>query len=292
MHRIARATLPLVSLLVFSMTARADVFKTTTRFDTFDGVCDEDCSLRDAVVASNANPGADVILLQLSPQDSGLHVLTQTGPDEDFGTTGDLDIAAGEELKIIGAGPNITVIDGFGFFSNDRVFDVHGMLELHDVTVRNGQPTGSGGAIRNSGRLTLVHCDVTGSQALGFGFGGGIFSDGIDSELTMFHTVIVGNRAEGGGGGIATGGRLTVTNAILQGNRSLADFGGGAYLFSEARAVFTEVDFRSNRAAIAGGGLYLEPPVFPDSRDFRKVTFVNNFAPVGPDCAGSGCPTN
>ncbi|HKV07045.1 MAG TPA: hypothetical protein VJ725_02835 [Thermoanaerobaculia bacterium] len=293
MHRIARAAaLPLLSLLAFSSTAYADVFKTTTRFDTFDGFCDEDCSLRDAVVASNANPGADVILLQLSPQDSGLHVLTQTGPDEDFGVTGDLDVADGEELKIIGAGPNITVIDGFGFFSNDRVFDVHGTLELQDVTVRNGQPAGSGGAIRNSGRLTLVHCEVTGSQALGFGFGGGIFSDGFDSELTLIRTAIVANRAEGGGGGIAVGGRLAVTHSLFLSNQSLEDFGGGAYLFSEARADFNEVEFRGNRAAIAGGGIYLEAPLFPDSRDFRKVSFVSNFAPAGPDCAGVGCPAS
>ena len=293
MPRIARAAaVPLLSLLTLSATARADVFHTTTRFDTFDGVCDEDCSLRDAVVASNANPGADVILLQLSPQDSGLHVLTQTGPDEDFGVTGDLDIIEGEELKIIGAGPNNTVIDGLGSFSNDRVFDVRGTLELQDLTVRNGQPLGSGGAIRNSGRLTLIHCEVSGSRALGFGFGGGIFSDGFDSELTLHRTALVLNRAEGGGGGIAAGGRLTVVNAVFLGNQSLEDFGGGAYLFSEARADFNKVEFRGNRAAIAGGGLYLESPLFPDSRDFRNVTFVNNFAPVGPDCAGVGCPEN
>lgn len=282
----------LLSLLALSATVAADSYQTTTRFDTFDGVCDENCSLRDAVVASNANPGPDVILLQYPPQESGLHVLTITGPDENLGVTGDLDIAAGEELTIIGAGANPTVIDGFGSFGNDRVFDVHGSLTLVDVIVRNGAPFGSGGAIRNSGRLTLIRCEITGSQTRGFGFGGGIYSDGADSELTIRHSVVFGNRAEGGGGGIAAGGRLTLVNAIVRGNRSLQDFGGGAYLFSEARAAFTSVEIASNRAAIAGGGIYLEPPLFPDSRDFRNVTFEGNSAPVGPDCAGVGCPAD
>ncbi|HEX6898847.1 MAG TPA: hypothetical protein VF789_04005 [Thermoanaerobaculia bacterium] len=280
----------LLSLLAFSATVYADSYQTTTRFDTFDGVCDEDCSLRDAVAASNAHPGPDVILLQYPPQESGLHVLSLTGPDEDFGATGDLDIAAGAELTIVGAGANPTVIDGFGSFGNDRVFDVRGSLTLVDVIVRNGAPFGSGGAIRNGGRLTLIHCEVTGSRARGFGFGGGIYSDGVDSELTLRHSVVFGNRAEGGGGGIAVGGRLDMVDAILRGNASLQDFGGGAYLFSEARADFTNVDFLSNRAAIAGGGIYLEPPLFPDSRTFRNVTFEGNSAPVGPDCGGVGCP--
>ncbi|HEX7186391.1 MAG TPA: hypothetical protein VF756_31505 [Thermoanaerobaculia bacterium] len=290
---ILRSTvLTLLCLLALSVAAHADAFQTTTRFDTFDGVCDEDCSLRDAVWASNANPGPDVILLQWPPQESGLHVLFLTGPDEDFGATGDLDIAAGEELTIIGSGANPTVIDGFGSFSNDRVFDVRGSLVLQDIIIRNGEPAGSGGGIRNSGRLTLINCQVSGNRANNFGFGGGIYSDGADSELTLHHTVVLGNRAEGGGGGIAAGGRLNMVKAMIRGNQSLEDFGGGAYLFSEAQADLTNVFFIGNRAAVAGGGLYLEPPLFPDSRVFRNVTFDGNFAPVGPDCAGSGCPTD
>jgi hypothetical protein len=293
MDRSIRCTvLALLALLALGPAARADVFKTTTSFDTFDGVCDDDCSLRDAVVASNANPGADTILLHSGPHESSLFVLTLTGPDEDESATGDLDVAAGEDLRIIGAGPNRTVIDGFGSFSHDRVFDVRGALELQDVIVRNGEPDGSGGAIRNSGRVTLIHCEVSGSRTHNFGFGAGIYSDGFDSELTLIRTAVVSNRAEGGGGGLAVGGRLTVTNAVFLGNRSEEDFGGGAYLFSEARASFTDVEFRGNRAAIAGGGLLLEPPLFPDSRSFHNVTFTANFAPVGPDCAGSGCPAN
>lgn len=277
----------LLSLLALAADVSADSYQTTTRFDTFDGVCDEDCSLRDAVVASNANPGPDVILLQYIPQESGLHVLTLTGPDEDHGATGDLDIAAGEELTIIGAGANPTVIDGLGSFGSDRVFDVRGSLELRDVIVRSGSPSGPGGAIRNSGRVTLINCEVRGNETRGFGFGGGIYSDGADSELTLRHTVVSANQAEGGGGGLAVGGRLTVVDSIIRGNESLQDFGGGVYLFAEARAEFTNVLFSGNRAAIAGGAVYVEPPIFPGTPIFRNVIVRANSAPVGPNCAGA-----
>jgi hypothetical protein len=294
MARILRSSvLVLALLLAVSTAASADVYKTTTRFDTFDGVCDADCSLRDAVVESNANPGPDVILLQAIPKESGLHVLTLTGSDEDFAATGDLDIAEGENLKIIGSGPKTIVIDGLGSFGGDRVFDVRGSLELLDVIVRNGNPSGSGGgAIRNSGRLTLIRCEVTGSRVGNFGFGGGILSDGMNSELTLIRTAVAFNQAEGGGGGIAVGGRLLVLDSVFTGNRSLQDFGGGAYLFSEAKALLAKVDFRGNRAAVAGGALYLEAPLFPNSRIFTALTFAGNSAPVDPNCSGVGCPAN
>jgi CSLREA domain-containing protein len=273
-----------LALLALTTAAHAAVFKPTTTFDTFDGVCDEDCSLRDAVAASNANPGSDTILLE-----SGLYVLSLVGANEDLGATGDLDVVAGEELKIIGVGPSLPVIDGFGQFGGDRVFDVRGSLDLNGILVRNGSATGGGGGILSFGQLTLTNSVVLGNQTTSFGFGGGILSEG---ELTIRNSVVAGNTADGGGGGLAVGGLLTVVNSEISSNESLNDFGGGAYLFSEARASFTNVNFSGNRAAIAGGGIYLEPPLFPGSREFRNVTFEANFAPVGPDCAGVGCPAN
>lgn len=273
-----------LALLALTTAAHAAVFKPTTTFDTFDGVCDEHCSLRDAVAASNENPGPDTILLE-----SGLYVLSLTGANEDLAATGDLDVVAGEELRIIGVGQSVPVIDGFGEFGADRVFDVRGSLDLNGTLVRNGFASGGGGGIRSFGQLTLTNSVVLGNETTGFGFGGGILSEG---ELTLRNSVVAGNTADGGGGGIAAGGELTVVNSDLSGNESRNDFGGGAYLFSEARADFTNVTISGNRAAIAGGGLYLEPPLFPGSRVFRNVTFEANFAPVGPDCAGVGCPAS
>ena len=41
--------------------ARAATFTVTKTADTADGSCDADCSLREAVIAANANAGADTI---------------------------------------------------------------------------------------------------------------------------------------------------------------------------------------------------------------------------------------
>lgn len=288
MDRAFRRTCSTVlALLALTAAAHAAAFRPTKTADTFDGVCDADCSLRDAVVASNQDPGPDVILL-----DPGLYVLSLTGPDEDFGATGDLDVAAGEKLRIIGVGQSLPVIDGFGAFGADRVFDVRGSLDLIGLLVRNGFPSAGGGGIRNSGQLTLTNSVVLGSRTASFGFGGGILSDGFEAELTIVNSVVAGNRADGGGGGLAAGGALRVVNSEISSNQSLNDFGGGAYLFSEARASFANVAISGNRAAIAGGGLYLEAPLFPSSRKFLNVTFEGNSAPADPDCGGVGCPAN
>src|SRR4030095_3590474 len=53
-------------------TARAqNTFVVTKTADTNDGVCDADCSLREAVVAANTNAGADVVTFNIPSSDTG-----------------------------------------------------------------------------------------------------------------------------------------------------------------------------------------------------------------------------
>ena len=71
--------------------AFATDFVVTKTADTADGVCDADCSLREAIIAANAAPGADRIILQSSQT----YILT-LGPADPSGAlvqgSGDLDI--------------------------------------------------------------------------------------------------------------------------------------------------------------------------------------------------------
>src|SRR4051794_33834748 len=89
---------------VYTVTTAADVI------DPNDGVL----SLREAVLAADATSEADTISLP-----AGRYVLTRTGPNEDAGATGDLDIVG--NLSIEGAGAANTLIDGN---QADRVFDI------------------------------------------------------------------------------------------------------------------------------------------------------------------------
>lgn len=59
----------------------------TTTADGADGVCDADCSLREAIGAANLVPGAVVI-------PNGTYALSITGASENTNATGDLDVAA------------------------------------------------------------------------------------------------------------------------------------------------------------------------------------------------------
>ena len=72
-----------------------------------DGECADSngvCTLRAAVMEANASIGPDTIILL-----DDIYYLTIPGEDEDFAAAGDLDILG--NVTIIGAGPEVTVID-------------------------------------------------------------------------------------------------------------------------------------------------------------------------------------
>src|SRR5262249_26153072 len=110
----------------FLMTAAAATFMVTKTADTNDGVCNADCSLREAVVAANAAAGADMITFAASLNGSPIQ-LTIPG-DDNLSMVGDLDINT--DITIIGNGEANTIIQGSNnasFTSNmgDKIFGVN-----------------------------------------------------------------------------------------------------------------------------------------------------------------------
>src|SRR5947208_2859360 len=83
-------------------TALAATFTVTKTADTNDGACNNDCSLREAIIAANAAAGADVITLS-----AGTYTLTRSGVDN-TAANGDLDVT--DALTINGAGQGTTII--------------------------------------------------------------------------------------------------------------------------------------------------------------------------------------
>src|SRR5262245_50595474 len=57
------ALIPLIVRLLGPICADAAVFPVTKTADTADDACDADCSLREAILAANALPGPDEIML-------------------------------------------------------------------------------------------------------------------------------------------------------------------------------------------------------------------------------------
>ncbi|WP_418316904.1 putative Ig domain-containing protein [Piscinibacter sakaiensis] len=176
-------------------------------------------SLREAIIAANNTPGADVITLP-----GGSYVLTIAGNDN-TAAAGDLDIT--DALTIIGAGARTTTVSN----GIDRAFDIRGAaVTISGVTV-TGSTGGDGGAFLVSGggaSLTLRDSAISSSTA--GGSGGGIHLTG---TLMLDRVTIDGNAANGGtgtdgGGGlyVTAGSTATLTNVTL--NANTANRGGGA----------------------------------------------------------------
>jgi CSLREA domain-containing protein len=100
----------------------------TTTSDTYDGICDADCSLRDAITASNNASGTQVINVI-----SGIiNISSLVDDDDDVNVIGDFDIT--DDVHIIGDGIDTTTIHIGGEY---WAFHIHGdaELRLNDLTI-------------------------------------------------------------------------------------------------------------------------------------------------------------
>jgi parallel beta-helix repeat protein len=262
------ATLTLSTVLVVlatAGTAGAAKFLVDSKLDSVDanpgdGICDDGqgrCTLRAAILETNALPGADGIHLQ---KYGTPYFLTIPGAEEDLGYTGDLDITG--ELSItfnlrFQGPPQPAVIDGLEL---DRVFDIRpgASVTIQGVTIWHGQALEeTGGAIRNLGTLTLVSTKVRDSVARA---GGGIGNSGV---LTLTESAVFGNSSIVRGGGIDNSGHLKTFRSQITDNHSQGK-GGGIYLYGGSGGWLTNTTVSGNSAddeevgiVVAGGGVFL-----------------------------------
>jgi CSLREA domain-containing protein len=235
----------------------AAIYVVSKTADTDDGVCDADCSLREAIRAANAAAGPDTITLP-----AGTYTLTLAGANEDAGATGDLDIT--DDLTLAGAGAETTIIAAS---TDDRVFHIPGAFQvaISGVTIRNGNPFGSGGGILYTGSvLTLTSSQLISNTT--FQVGGAINGSGF---AYIVGSVIRGNSAQMGGG-LYVNDDLTIISSTIQENRARDAYGGGLVGFSSNFTV-TASAIVSNTAATFGGGV-----VSSGFMDFPVVTIVNS----------------
>jgi len=271
-----------VSLAVAS-TAQAAVFIPTKTTDSAGTCTPQNCSLREAILAANQNPGDDVILLH-----GGTYTLSLAGTGESLGATGDLNIEG--DLILLGDGAVTTIIDGGGL---DRIFQVPAGVtaEIRDVTLRNGKAPGLGGAILVNGSLTIERSVLTGNSSLagadGPGYGGALYSNGATSSLTVIDSTITGNSSQSGGGGLAAGGNLSLTNVTISANSANTNFGGGVYIFGTAHATANNITVAGN-TALQGGGLLVENnPFIGTAPAISNSIIAGNTASTSfPDCWG------
>lgn len=244
-----------IVVILGASVAHGATFTVTKTVDSFDGVCDSDCSLREAVQAANANATADEVTLP-----TGVLRLSIFGATEDANASGDIDVT--QDITIRGAGAALTTVFQD---AGDRVFDVVAAgadVTMRDVTIEGGrspldeqgggidhpQPgdlvlervvmrgnvavgssTGYGGGIHKAGgRLVVSDSAVIGNVANGSGFGGGIFVTMLSTAVTMTNVTIADNRANQNGGGIFSNNAIAATfvNVTITRNHSTNGAGG------------------------------------------------------------------
>ncbi len=250
-------------------------------------------SLREAILATNADAGTDEIFLP-----AGTYTLSINGTGEDSAATGDLDILG--DLSIIGDGAAATIVDATGL--GDRIFHAHagtitisgvslqnattnygGGLDISpgaDVTVNESVFSGhsasaDGGAINNAGTLSLNDVRITGNSAA---MGGGLFNQG---AATLDRVTIDGNSATGHGGGINTslaGSTLSLTNVTLSGNT--ANGLGGAVYATDHALTITNATIYDNTSLGGSGGIHI---FAGGSASLKNTILASNTGTSGPD---------
>ncbi|MEX1245345.1 MAG: choice-of-anchor Q domain-containing protein [Thermoanaerobaculia bacterium] len=239
-------------VLVLPASGRAATFTVTKTTDTADGICDADCSLREAVIAANALLGADTVVVP-----AGTYTLTIPGASENAAATGDLDVS--DALTISGAGSGSTTINGGGL---DRVLDASLTslpVAISGVTLTGGSlgaaETG-GGINHSSGAITVTDAVIAGNSA---GFGGGI--DNSSGTMTLTNVTISGNTAGRGGGVRNSSADMTFTNVAIAMNTASSSGGGGISNSSGDLTLVTS-SITGNTSSGPGGGIETSTGVF------------------------------
>ncbi len=175
----------------------------TKAADTNDGVCDSDCSLREAITATNANADADTIRFD------GNYTIT----------LGSSLPSIPDDLTIDGKGHTV-VIDGNNAY---RIFEPFDNLHLKNMTIQNGNGT-DGGAILSHDATTIAN--VTFSNNTASNSGGAIKNAG--TILIISNSTFTSNTADIGGAIIAQSGMTTIINSTFSGNTATSN-GAGIY---------------------------------------------------------------
>lgn len=217
-----------------------------------------DCTLREAIQAANTNVGADTVVLK----NLLTYALTVGPTGSNDNTTGDLNIT--DSVAIVVSGNGEAIIDASGMTpARDRVLTVSaGTVSITGVTVRNGQTSGNGGGILNTGgTLTVASCVISNNQTQDSG--GGIANVGASASTTLQSSIVSGNSMTSagafvGGGGIynASGGQVTVTNGSIAGNTAngLNSAGGGIYnINSGTQMTLTNTTVSGNQTISTNG---------------------------------------
>lgn len=224
------------------------------------------CCLAVACFFAAARASLSATLTVINSNDDGLGSLRQTIREAAGGdtihvvVTGTITLSNGEllvdkSLNIFGPGARGLTISGN---RSQRVFHVTGNnVMIAGFTLANGASSERGGAIFNSGVLTVDRCTVSANTATADTDGGGFYNEG---NITLASSTFADNTASGRGGAIYNAGSLTAQNCTFWNNNA----GQGGALATLSPGAITRIgnctvtaNHALTSAGPGGGGLFI-----------------------------------
>ena len=244
----------------------------TKTADTSDGVCDSDCSLREAIAVTNLNNALDTISFDSA-------IVTTPATISLDGTR--LEIT--DDVVITGPGAEMLTINANEL---SQIFYIApgAKAEISAVSLTGGKGFGDfevGGAIVVSGEVTLTAVHVHGNSAA---IGGGIVGDNF-SVINIVNSTIANNTATLMAGGVGGNGEVNLVGSTVSGNTSSVGPGGGVYVSGSLGLPSSIINSTiTNNSASTGGGLYSGNP----NQEIGGSIIAGNNASDGPDVFASG----
>lgn len=246
-----------------------------------------DCTLGEAITAANtdaavdacsAGSGSDTIIL---PAGTYTYTVADNPLDPLFVHTALPAVTS--DIVVQGAGASTTILERSTAAPLFRILRVSaGTLTLNDVTLRNGDVFGYGGAVYFASATLVVNDSVftnNSSHAGGGALAGPANEGDPKSSLTVTNSLFTNNRTRNAeGGAITINGSGSITESSFESNTAPAH-NGGAIFHTAGVLTITNSTFHLNSAMAAGavfsGADSLGVPGHPH---ITSSTFTNNSA--------------
>lgn len=190
----------------------AATFTVNTIADTTDGVCDANCTLREALNAANTAVGADTIIFAAGL--TGLIKLTSALPD------------LSDNITIQGPGANQLRVGKGSISAYYRIFTMlPGIaVKISNFGIMNGSSFGSepfdrgGGILNDHGTLIITNCALVGNSST---YGGAVYND--SGTTTIINCKFSLSTAPRGGAIYNASGTLALMGSSFYGNSSSSE---------------------------------------------------------------------
>jgi CSLREA domain-containing protein len=253
------ATTTTLLLLLISGSAAASTFSVTRLDDPPPGLCDSDCSLREAVEAANAAAGPDLIQLPVGSLQLPVGFPLPLGQlDLDLRscyllTLGELVIS--DSTEIVGSASRSSCLTTA---TADRILTLlkEQSLTLRHLVLTGGNPRGDGGAIDAPGGDAHIVLDGVVFYANHASDNGGALH-ALDATVEMQLTSFEENAADGSGGAIFGSGQYTFDTGIVARNHATGAGGAVSLQGTTSTSTWASLFVVANTASGSGGAFQL-----------------------------------